>query len=91
MMNKLAYQLFAAVTVILALAACEKKDDIGKGPAEQVGAQIDAAAVKAGAALNKAGEAAGKELQAAGTQAGETIKKGGEKLEKAAKDAQKKE
>ena len=90
-MNKLAYRLFATATVILALTACEKKADIGKGPAEQAGAQIDAAAAKAGAALNKAGEAAGKELQAAGTQAGEAMKKGGEKLEKASKDAQKKD
>ena len=91
MTSKLACRLFATATVMLALTACEKKDEIGKGPAEQAGAQLDAAAAKAGAALNKAGEAAGKELQAAGAQAGEAMKKSGEKLEQASKDAQKKE
>jgi hypothetical protein len=91
MFNKSAFMLCAAATLLLGLAACEKKDDTAKGPAEQAGAQLDAAAAKAGEALNKAGVEAGKELQAAGAQAGEAMKKSGEKLEKASKDAQKKE
>ena len=31
----------------LALAACQKKEDVAAGPAEQAGQQIDAAAAKA--------------------------------------------
>ena len=84
--------LLATTTLLFVLAGCNRTEDTPtKGPAEQAGAQLDAAAATAGAALNKAGIEAGKELHAAGIQAGEAMKKGGEKLETESKEAQKKE
>lgn len=91
MQKNSAYLLVVAATLLIGLTACEKKDDSAKGPAEQAGAQLDAAAAQAGKVLNKAGQEAGKELQSAAVQAGEAMKKGGEKLEQVSKDAQKKE
>ena len=84
--------LLAATALLFVLAACERTEDTStKGPAEQAGAQLDAAAAKAGVALNKAGIEAGKELHAAGVQAGAAMQKGGEKLETESKEAQKKD
>jgi predicted small lipoprotein YifL len=42
--------IFLAVSVVLALAACEK------GPAEKAGAAVDRAVEKTGQAIEKAGE-----------------------------------
>ena len=42
--------IFLAVSVVLALAACEK------GPAEKAGAAVDRAVEKTGQAMEKAGE-----------------------------------
>jgi hypothetical protein len=83
----------AVVSLLMGLAACQKKDEAatGKGPTEKASAQVDAATSKAADALNKAGEKTGQALQSAGEKGGEAVKKGGEKLEGAAKDAQKKE
>jgi uncharacterized lipoprotein YehR (DUF1307 family) len=91
MLNKSTTLLIASAILLIGLTACEKKVEATKGPAEQAGAQIDAAAAKAGEALNKAGAEASKELNSAAVQAGEAMKKGGEKLENASKDALKKD
>jgi hypothetical protein len=92
MLSKSTTVFFATATLLMGLAACQKKDDTAdKGPAEKAGAQVDAAAAKAGEALNKAGEKTGQALQSASEKGGEAVKKGGEKLEGASKDAQKKE
>ena len=57
MLNKSTSILFVIVTLLMGLTACQKKDGYGaKGPAEQAGAQLDAAAAKAGEALNKRSE-----------------------------------
>lgn len=91
MLNKSSLLLLSATALLISLTACQRTDETGKGPAEQVGAKIDAAGVKAGAAIDKVGVEAGKELQSAGVQAGEAMKKSGEKLEQASKDLPKKE
>ncbi|MEO6351672.1 MAG: apolipophorin [Burkholderiaceae bacterium] len=91
MLNKSTVVILVAATLLIGLTACQKKDEYtGKGPAEQAGAEFDAAAAKAAEALNKAGEKAGQALQSAGEKGGEAVKKSGEKLEQASKDAEKK-
>ncbi|TFV89356.1 hypothetical protein E4K72_21545 [Oxalobacteraceae bacterium OM1] len=60
--------LLGACALLLALTACQKKEEAagGPGPAEQAGKQIDQAASKAGDELSKLGEKAGEKMQEAG-------------------------
>lgn len=62
--------LFLVVCLITFLAACQKQDTASgeKGPAEQVGQQLDQATARAGEQLNKAAKKAGQGLQEAGRQ-----------------------
>lgn len=62
--------LFLIVCLTASLAACQKQDAASgeKGPAEQVGQQLDQAAARAGEQLNKVAEKAGQGLQEAGRQ-----------------------
>jgi hypothetical protein len=84
--------LFATVTLLAGLTACQKNEPAAtKGPAEQAGAQLDAAAAKAREKINEVGENAGKALQKAGEKGGEAVKKSGQNLEQASKEAQKKD
>jgi hypothetical protein len=92
MLNKTTSVFIASAMLLVTLAACQKTETApAKGPAEQAGAQLDAAAAKAREKINEVGESAGKALQKAGEKGGEAVKKGGEQLEQASKEAQKKD
>lgn len=62
--------LFLIICLTASLAACQKQDTAsgGKGPAEQVGQQLDQTTARVGEQLNKAAEKAGQGLQEAGRQ-----------------------
>lgn len=61
------HTMLAACAMLLALTACQKKDETGgPGVAEQAGKQIDQAASKAGEEMSKLGEKAGEKMQEAG-------------------------
>ena len=90
MLKRSPFALCAAATLMIFLTACQKSETpVTKGPAEQVGAQLDVAAEKAREKLNVVGEKTGQALQKASEKTAEALKKGGEKLEQASKDAQK--
>jgi hypothetical protein len=64
--------------MLLALAACQKKDDNGAGPAEQAGRQLDQAATKATAELDNATTRAKDELDKAARISSDKLDKAGE-------------
>ena len=73
----------AAGMIVVALAACQKKEDVAAGPAEQAGQKIDAAAAKAEA-----------DIKAAASKADDAVSKAaadtGAKMDQVAADADKK-
>ena len=75
--------LCAAGMIVVSLAACQKKEDVAAGPAEQAGQQIDAAAAKAEADIKAA---AAKADAAVSSAAADT----GAKMDQVAADADKK-
>ena len=85
----------AAGMMVVALAACQKKDDVAAGPAEQAGQKIDAAAAKADAAMSQAASETGakmdqvaadadKKMSEAADAVGKKVEKAGEKMQDAA-------
>ena len=87
--------LCAAGMIVVALAACQKKEDVAAGPAEHAGQQIDAAAAKADAAVSSAAADtsakmdqvaadADKKMSEAADAVGKKVEKAGEKMQDAA-------
>jgi len=81
--------LFAAGLLVTGLAACQKKDDSAKGPAETAGQQIDQAAATTNEKLEKAGEKINAGAIDLTKKAGEKMEQAGEKMQNAANNADK--
>ena len=81
--------VLAAGLMLIGLAACQKKDEAGAGPAETAGREIDQAAATTNQKLEQAGEKFNQGAADLTKKAGEKMERAGEKMQNAGNNADK--